>query len=217
MTLEKKALEQKKIVVTLIKDINDIHEKTTLHINEIDDKVNKSIALLQENKISNSHVEDLRIELWLKYTEKNIEKIEEFIKDLSLRLVKVGEYRKEINEIKRRFNSIKIETQNYKGLNNTLNVTKIAELFNETTKLWNKLGDNEEDMRRDAWFKFLSLLYLPFAIAVSGGYWVIIYYILKWNNLNQILIVGGLILVGLYFLLIKWAKNPFKLENKEDP
>lgn len=201
---------------TLVLDLNDIHE-TGLYINELDNKINKSIALVHENKLDMfPNLEELRIELWIKYTEKNIEKVEKFIKDLSLRLVRVGDYKKKINEIRRKFNSIKTETQDYKISINAQDLPPIIALFNETTEIWNDLTDKEEDLRREAWINFLSKIYLPFVTVSLGIYWAILHFILQWNkdNLNNILFWGALIVVGLYFILIKLAKNPFKIEEE---
>jgi hypothetical protein len=202
-------------MLVLIEDMTEIHTKTDLHIREIDDEVNRSIAHVQQGKMAMlPHLEELRTKLWIMYTEKVIEKLEKFVKDLAYRLSKVSEYKKKINSIRREFQDLKKEMQDSRIIvNKTQNLSKIIDLFNQAASLWNDLVDNEDDLIRDAWINFLSKVYLPFAGVASAGYWMIVQFILKWTSLTNILLVWAVILFLLYWALLQLARNPFKLES----
>lgn len=214
MSSDNGKLKEGDLVTCLIQDISDIHERTSLHINEIDDKVHKSIALVQQGKMEQlPHLEQLRVELWICYAAKSIEKIGKLIGDLSFRLVKVASYKKQINDIKRRFVNLKSETDDNRISGKGQYLVKIIGIFNECTSLWNTLVDNEEDLRREAWMSFLSKIFLPFAGVVSLAYWALAKLIFGWNNTGNIILGWILVLFILYFLLLRWAENPFRLDS----
>ena len=205
------------IMYVLIEDVNTIHEETNIRITEIDDRVNESIALVTQGKMAMlPHLEELRIELWSKYTEENIKQLEKYIRDLSLVLVKVSSYKADLMKIKRRLEHLKRESDDPRIHTNYNHAPELIKLFNDTTKLWNRLNTSEEDLRREAWFNFINRIFLPYATIVSGAYWGLIYaeYI-PLEKLNEILIWWTILLFLLYWGLLNWAKNPFKIEEQK--
>lgn len=209
--------EEADIIDKLITDLNEIHEQTDLRIDELDDKVYKAIPLVQKGIVNLDALKDLRLNLWIRYTEESIIEIEEFVKELSLRLVKVSQYKSSVNKIRRNFDKINNELNDFKILEKSNYFEDLIKLFQDSVNLWNDLVDNEEDLKREAWFKFLSLIYLPFCAFVSAVYWTIIKFFLESKDiLGVVTIFWFFLLYLLYFFLFRWARNPFKIYDEEE-
>jgi hypothetical protein len=202
----------------LIEDLERLHEDSNIHLNDIDAKVIKSISAVEKRTMAlEPHLSKLRIELWLKYIEKVNNETEKFLIDLSSRFVKVKEYRTRLSKINRGLKRVK-DKLNYEKYNLPKHSASLETLFKESIELWNELVDSENDLKNEGWIKFLTLIYLPFAVIFSGGYWFVVSSekFGSYFNFNDSIFWFIIILIVLYFFLKYLSQKQVKKKEHEE-
>ncbi len=201
----------KNIISQIIEDLKDIHDVVP-NINDIDERIIKSISAVQNSRMELNALEPLRLELWSTYTDNIITKIEKLLKDLSSALVPVKPFRIKLEKTKKLYKKIKDRLEFQTLPTQIKDVDEIKLCFNDMTELWNEIVINEDELRSDGLVKFLRGIYLPFAGFITVAYWYFVPTAFV-STPEQNILWFLVILFALYFILRHIIQNPPKMRT----
>ncbi|MEK6967444.1 MAG: OadG family protein [Nanoarchaeota archaeon] len=202
-------LNNRKPSEILLDDLKEIHEKTEVRISPIDDEVHRGIHLYNSKKYSIDQIKKLSHKLWLTYTQDSLDRVDNILKELTANLVRVSQFSHKLNEEKRKLNRVRNQINESSHPDDSQDLKEIVSIFNESIKIYNELVDSEKDLRREAWFNFLTRLFFPAATLSSVLFWSLQAYF-NWIQDMMLAVFLFLAMLVLVFNLMKSiARDPF--------
>ncbi len=194
-------------VKILLNDLQRLHVETTLTFSEQDAII---LSKINSGMITNNKTfYEVRNNLWIGYTEEMLKMVYSIIENLSKSLVKVKEHKIKAEEVRQNLLSSKTKSYNQNELKN------IEKSYKDVLSLMNSLIVSEDDLKNDAWMNFLKNAFLPFALAVSGGYGWIIYKYYNDTSFFNVIIIWVILMILLYAILTKTSKRYSKSDEDE--
>jgi hypothetical protein len=210
--LNEKRNEEKKgnFALILLRDLIKLHDDCDFCLSYSDDKIlNYLCEILKNTKsIDDAEFNKFRVELYYHYATELNKELNDFSNELSIGLVNIDSTYSLINSCNRKLDKIERSIR----LNTTETLKELSEIINSLIEEYNRLIDEETELKKRGRDKFLGFL-LPVLTIASGVFGVILYktdLILK-NTLHIILV---LLIYIIYLIAISWVFKHIYLRIK---
>ena len=198
---EKKDEGKDNFSLILVKDLIKLHEDCDFCLSHSDDK---TLNYLQELIESQKNVNEIefykqRVELYYHYARKLNKDLIEYADELSDGLVNIDSTYTLINSCNRKLDKIEISTR----LNTTETLKELSAILNSLIEEYNRLTDEESELRKKGFDKFVVSL-IPVLTIASGIFGAILFktdFVLK--SMSQI--VGVIIIYIIYIFVVSWG------------